>query len=74
MLTTNPRRTYRFLRLTSGGWVRYDENGDHPHATSGTDESPVRSQAMSQSGYDSACSWCYLGAQHTESAHTLALS
>lgn len=70
----------RHERLDLGGWMRMDEltpsDERQPfieglHAAGRRDDS--RGFSITR-GYDSTCSWCYLGAGHTTEAHEKAVS
>lgn len=59
--------TYRIDR----GWGRRDEDGHTTHLAGPDDVSAYHHQYPT--GYDSRCSWCWLGYSHSEDAHAASL-
>lgn len=62
------------VRAIDSGWTGYhyvrDTPGNPPMHLAGRDDS-TPSHRTYPTGYDSKCSWCWLGAHHSEAAHEL---
>lgn len=58
---------FRHLEDGAGGFVRDSGDRHWTHCVSMADLSA--DHVTYPAGYDSDCSWCYLGAAHSEAAH-----
>lgn len=83
--TDNGRRIDGYRQIDHRGWVRsqaYTQEGprgiteyfESIHVATRTDTTPVHTFGTYHEHYDSRCSWCYLGAGHSEAAHSTELA